>query len=168
MNNTKKISFLTLPKTFSDFTKLKEASLNDPYEVAALVLLALSVYPENNEEAYKMLDYLKGPKSLNEYDKQFLKDRFRGKEYLMNSYFDGATPENNYTPTTPYTISIIENIYSKVQINDGYITLYVNCNGADSPRPLKLRNKPSTGQWFLWEQSLLTGIRTPKDKDDWA
>ena len=36
------------------------------------------------------------------------------------------------------------------------------------PRPLKLRNKPSTGQWFLWEQQLLTGIRIPQVADPWA
>lgn len=36
------------------------------------------------------------------------------------------------------------------------------------PRPLKLRNKPSTGQWFLWEQQLLTGIRIPEEADPWA
>lgn len=36
------------------------------------------------------------------------------------------------------------------------------------PRPLKLRNKPSTGQWFLWEQQLLTGIRIPVEADPWA
>ncbi|WP_442872029.1 DUF6935 domain-containing protein [Blautia sp.] len=48
------------------------------------------------------------------------------------------------------------------------MTLYVACSGADSPRPLKLRNKPSTGQWFLWEQQLLTGIRIPKEADPWA
>ena len=46
--------------------------------------------------------------------------------------------------------------------------LYVVCSGADSPRPLKLRMKPSTGQWFLWEQQLLAGIRIPKAADPWA
>jgi hypothetical protein len=31
-----------------------------------------------------------------------------------------------------------------------------------------LRLKPSTGQWFLWDQMLLAGIREPKSKDAWA
>ena len=73
-----------------------------------------------------------------------------------------------YTPEQPYRVAVSENAYSKSQIEEGYLTLYVACSGADSPRPLKLRNKPSTGQWFLWEQQLLTGIRIPKEADPWA
>ena len=37
------------------------------------------------------------------------------------------------------------------------------------PRPIKLRQKPSTGEWFLWEYSSpLSGIRTPAAQDPWA
>ena len=86
----------------------------------------------------------------------------------MRSYLVGSTPENNYTPVQPYRVTVSENTYSRTQIVDGYLTLYVACSGADSPRPLKLRNKPSTGQWFLWEQQLLTGIRIPQVADPWA
>ena len=35
------------------------------------------------------------------------------------------------------------------------------------PRPIKLRRKGS-GQWFLWEQYLMTGIRVPTSADPWA
>ena len=115
-----------------------------------------------------MLDFLRGPRPLNGIDKQFLKDRFRGKEYLMRSFFAGSSPENNYTPSMPYRVVVSENPYSRSQLADGYLTLYVNCSGADSPRPLKLRKKPSTGQWFLWEQQLLAGIRIPAAADPWA
>ena len=86
----------------------------------------------------------------------------------MRSYLVGSTPENNYTPVQPYRVIVSENTYSWTQFVDGYLTLYVACSGADSPRPLKLRNKPSTGQWFLWEQQLLTGIRIPQVADPWA
>ena len=37
----------------------------------------------------------------------------------------------------------------------------------DSPRPIKLRRK-GNGQWFLWEQYLMTGIRIPTSADPWA
>ena len=46
--------------------------------------------------------------------------------------------------------------------------LFIPCGGADSPRPVKLRQRGSDGKWFLWEQYLLTGVRTPKDSDPWA
>ena len=45
--------------------------------------------------------------------------------------------------------------------------LFIPCGGADSPRPIKLRMK-GDGKWFLWEQYLLTGIRTPKADNPWA
>ena len=155
-----------LPKTLGECKAIPQATLKNPEEVAALTVAVLALYPENPAETEKMLDFLRGPRPLNGMDKQFIKDRFRGKTYLMRSYFVGSTPENNYTPTLPYRVSVSENANSRSE--DGYLTLYVACSGADSPRPLKLRNKPSTGEWFLWEQQLLTGIRIPKAEDAWA
>ena len=43
--------------------------------------------------------------------------------------------------------------------------------GADSMRNITLRNKPSTGQWFVFSDSyrgLLADIRIPKCQDAWA
>lgn len=157
-----------LPKTLEELKAMPQAGLNNPEEVAALTVAALALYPENPTETERMLDFLRGPRPLNGIDKQFIRDRFRGKEYLMRSYFYGSSPENNYIPEMPYRVMISENAYSRSQIGEGYLTLYVACSGADSPRPLKLRNKPSTGQWFLWEQQLLTGIRIPQEADPWA
>ena len=48
-----------------------------------------------------------------------------------------------------------------------YCKLFIPCGGADSPRPIKLRRK-GDGQWFLWEQYLMTGIRVPASADPWA
>ena len=157
-----------LPKTLEELKAMPQAGLTEPEEVAALTVAVLALYPENPSETERMLDFLRGPRALNGIDKQFIRDRFRGKEYLMRSYFSGSSPENNYTPELPYRIMISENANSRSQIGEGYLTLYVSCSGADSPRPLKLRNKPSTGQGFLWEQQLLTGIRIPKEADPWA
>lgn len=163
-----RITLNTLPKNLEELNAMPQAALTDPEEVAALTVAALARYPQDPAAAAAMLDYLRGPRPLNGMDKQFLKDRFRGKDYLMRSYFYGATPENNYTPALPYRVDISENPYSRSQIAEGYLTLYVSCGGADSPRPLKLRCKPSTGQWFLWEQQLLAGIRIPQKADPWA
>ena len=163
------ITLNSLPKTLDELKAMPQAALTVPEEVAALkVAAALALYPENPAETEKMLDFLRGPRPLNGIDKQFIRDRFRGKEYLMRSYLVGSTPENNYTPVQPYRVTVSENNYSRTQFVDGYLTLYGACSGADSPRPLKLRNKPSTGQWFLWEQQLLTGIRIPQVADPWA
>ena len=162
------ITLNSLPKTLDELKAMPQAALTVPEEVAALTVAALALYPENPAETEKMLDFLRGPRPLNGIDKQFIRDRFRGKEYLMRSYLVGSTPENNCTPVQPYRVTVSENPYSRSQLAEGYLTLYVNCSGADSPRPLKLRKKPSTGQWFLWEQQLLTGIRIPQVAAPWA
>lgn len=164
----REITLERLPATVGELTAMPQAALTVPEEVAALTIAALARFPENPEDAVRMLDFLRGQRPLNGIDKQFLKDRFRGKEYLMRSFFAGSSPENNYTPVMPYRVVVSENPYSRSQLADGYLTLYVNCSGADSPRPLKLRKKPSTGQWFLWEQQLLAGIRIPVAADPWA
>ena len=86
------------------------------------------------------------------------------KDYVPRSYFKGATPDNDYTPDLPYELEVID---QELPEEDGYETRYLRSGGADSPRPIKFRNKPSTGEWFLWEQLLLAGIREPASKDPW-
>ncbi len=110
-----------------------------------------------------MLNSLKGPRELSEYEKQFLRDRLRGKEYVAMSYLGGTNPDNEYTPTTPYTISINDGPYSYTE--EGYAKLYITSSGADSPRPITLRQKDD--RWLLWEQMLLADIRKPKSQADW-
>ena len=161
------VSFDTLPKTLEEMKALPYASLQKPEEVAALCVAALAVYPDNKEESIKMLDFLRGPRPLSPMDQQFLRDRFMdGKGYIPRSYFKGATPDNDYTPSSPLTIVMSD---SHAQIaEEGYKILDLQSGGADSKRTVTLRNKPSTGEWFLWEQMLLAGIREPKSSDPWA
>ena len=160
-----KITFSQIPKTLDQFLSLPQSAMSTPYDTAALSVLALSVYPENKELALKMLEALRGPRPLSNMDKQFIADRFRGKEYLMRSYFDGSSPENDYTPSVPYTVTVSENQYSYQE--NGFAKLFVACSGADSPRPVQLR-KAKDGKWYLWEQFLLTGIRQPESQNPWA
>lgn len=162
------VSLSQLPVHLAQMQAIPEAALKEPQHTAALTIAALCVYPINRDAALEMLNYLQGPRGITPYDKQFLADRFRDKDYVPRSYFAGATPENNYEPSEPYTITVFENPYSRTQIAEGYLTLHVRSGGADSPRQIKLRQKPSTGQWFLWEQFLLSDIRKPVSTDPWA
>ena len=43
--------------------------------------------------------------------------------------------------------------------------MWVKSGGADSPRQIKLRQKPSTGQWFLNDIQCLSDIRIPTEED---
>ena len=157
-----------LPTSLAQLQELPEGKLQKPEHTAALTVAALCLYPTDKEAALQMLGFLQGPKGLSVYDKQFLADRFRDKDYVPRSYLAGATPQNNYEPTEPYTVTVFENPYSCDHLAEGYLTLHIRSGGADSPRQIKLRNKPSTGQWFLWEQFLLSDIRPPAAADPWA
>ena len=165
---TYKVALHQLPASLAQLQAMPEGALKKPEHTAALTIAALCIYPIDKDAALEMLNYLQGPRGITPYDKQFLQDRFRDKDYVPRSYFAGATPQNDYEPTEPYTVTVFENPYSRSQLDEGYLTLYVCSGGADSPRQIKLRNKPSTGQWFLWEQFLLSDIRKPVSTDPWA
>ncbi len=162
-----KITFEKLPRNLEEMKTLPMAALRTPEESAALTVAALCVWPEDHEACYAMLDFLRGPRPLSNMEKQFIRDRFMdGKDYIPRSYFEGATPENNYTPSQPLTLELSVNPAPMAE--QGYCRIDVRSGGADSPRQITLRNKPSTGEWFLWEQMLLAGIRVPASQDPWA
>ena len=165
-NHTETFTFDALPQTLEALQSLPEAKLDTAFKTTALTILALSRYESDPQTAYAMLSWLKGPEDFSTSEKSFLQDRLRGKEYKVRSFFEGATPENDYTPNKPYVISVIENPYSFD--NENWATLYVTSGGADNPRNIKLRKKPSTGQWFLNDIQCLSDIRLPKSEDQWA
>lgn len=167
-NQTYSVTLAQLPACLAQLQAMPEGQLQKPEHTAALTVAALCLYPVDKDAALEILEFLQGPRGLSPYDRQFLQDRFRDKDYVPRSYLAGAVPQNNYTPTEPYTVTVFENPYSRDQLADGYLTLHIRSGGADSPRQIKLRNKPSTGQWFLWEQFLLSDIRPPVSADPWA
>lgn len=158
--------FEKLPKNMAELQAMPESALQTPFQAAALTVAVLCRYGEEKEAAIEMLNYLKGPQALSNYELQFLRDRLSAKEYKPRSFFHGAVPENDYTPDQPYTIAVFEGPYSFLEA--GYAKLMIQSSGADSPREIKLREKPSSGQWFLWENYLLSDIREPKSADRWA
>ncbi len=160
-----KVTLDTLPASLADF---KTLPLQTPEAVCAGFLCALKLYLSDKDAGVAAMDILRGPRPMTPYDAQFLRDRLRGKEYLPLAYFEGATPENGYTPARPYVLDVLPDPRPQ-DIEPGYLRVFLKTAGADSPRPVKLRQKPSTGEWFLWEYSSpLSGIRIPAAQDPWA
>lgn len=165
-NYTETFTFAALPANLTELQALPEAKLDSAFKTTALTLAVLCNFEHNREETFEMLDFLKGPEQVSPFEKQFINEHLGRKLYKARSYFEGATPENNYKPDTPYKITVIETPYSFD--NENWATLYVKSGGADSPRPIKLRKKPSTGQWFLNDIQCLADIRVPVEEDPWA
>ena len=163
-------TFQKMPETVEEMKALPQATLQDPAAVAALIVLALDRYGTDRQACFDMMNFLKGPEPLSETEKQQINNQYMdGKNYVARSYLKGATPDNNYTPATPLRIEPFENPYSRENYDQGYIKIFLNSGGADSPRYVVLRQKKSTGQWFANQfVGILTGIRIPKAEDKWA
>ncbi len=165
-NHSETFTFAALPESLAQMQALPEATLDNPFKTAALTVCAICAYAADKNVGLEMLNWLRGPRPLGGQEISFLNDRFRdGKTYVPFSYFKGATPENDYTPSAPYTITVESNPYSDA--NEGYKKLFVRSSGADNPREIVLRMK-GDGTWWLWDQVILVGIREPKSADPWA
>ena len=160
------ITFPGVPETLEAFRALPQAAMATPFDTAAMTVLAFCMYGASRDTALAALDVLRGPRPLSVLEKQFIADRFMdGKDYVPRSYFEGATPQNDYTPSKPLTVQISTGPYAYQ--NEGYAKLDLRSGGADSPRQVLLR-LAKDGKWYLWEQYLLPDIRPPESSDPWA
>ena len=171
------VTFQALPKSVADLQALPQAGLASPYDTAALAVATMCAYEQSPQAVAEMLNFLRGPRPLSPYDLQLLRDRLTGKGYKTFSYFEGATAQNNYVPAPPYRVTVFDNPHSWLSEDSSqssagpvqYARLLMQSSGADNPRWITMRLKPSTNQWFLWEhQGLLPDIRVPAASDDWA
>lgn len=165
------VTFASMPETLAEFTALPQAALQTPFDTAALIVAALCVYPLNKDECIAMINYLKGPDPMSQRALTFLRDRMAQNNkstFIGASYFNGATPQNDYTPVAPYTVTVSEHPYSYT--SEGIASMHVKSGGADSPRSVETR-MAKDGKWYLWQtgyHSLLVDIRAPESTNPWA
>lgn len=165
-----KISF---PKIMNSIEELENVNRTNPYYVSASLVHVLTVYqPQNETLFYEMLQLLMGPyQEISPLLKQQIKDRMLQHDkygYIGNSYFVGATPENDYQPKIPYEVEVQENDYSKSE--EGYLRLLLKSGGADHLRPVTLR-LAKDGNYYLWSDSilgLLSDIKPVESSNPWA
>ena len=99
-------TFAALPESLAEMKALPEAKLSSPFETAALTVCALCVYAADKSIGAEMLNFLRGPRLLSNYDISFLNDRFSDGHHVPFSYFKGAVPANDYTPDVPFTVTV--------------------------------------------------------------
>lgn len=168
MPTTRTFTFATLPTTPNELRALPEAAQTDPFAVAALaVLAALAYHGASPEACYTLFDELRGPAgALTPFAKQFLRDRLAESPHVPRSFLLGTSPDNDYAPSIPYRISVADGPYSYT--DEGYAKLWLHSSGADSDRPVTLR-QGKDGRWWLWGDIMfLSQIRDPESQNPWA
>lgn len=157
-----------IPTNFEEFTALASSLRRTPQGICALLLCAVNLFDKDRDGGVQAMNLIRGVRPMTPYDIQFLRDRLRGKRYLPLAYLTGATPQNGYTPSVPCVLEVLDDPRPQ-DVESGYLRFFLKTTGADAPRPVKLRQKASTGEWFLWEySSILSGIRIPTQEDPWA
>ena len=158
------VVFSRLPENAQD---LQNVDFSNEFQVAASIAAVLCYYETDPDKCFEMMNVLKGPEDISEFDKSFIKEQFSQYPYVARSYIIGSNPDNDYSYES-VMINIAEGPYSRTE--DGYVELWLQSGGADSPRSVKLRKKESTNEWFLFSDTykgLLAGIRQPAGSDPW-
>ncbi len=159
------VTIESLPLDMNEFKSLPEAALSSPFDTAALTLLAFVSYQGRSEMALSMLQFLRGPAGLSDEMVSTIASEIEACAYAPRSYFVGALPTNDYTPSAPYTVEIYEGNDSYLE--EGYANLYVKSSGAQDPRRIILRQAKS-GEWYLWDQDVLDPVSEPDGGDVWV
>lgn len=179
--NTYTYTFTTVPTNVEELKQYDITTADGRYKTMALLILAYRTWtPTNPTDCEEMLSYLTN-KELTQYYKNFLRDRMKadnGYKYLGNSYLNGATPANNYTPSRPISItlrqdtlpgkgnSVSEDIpyFEATQTTPAIYRAFTDFAGSDSSRWICTYKHSKTGKWYIWDQSwhdLLTRIKQP-------
>ncbi|MBN2890561.1 MAG: hypothetical protein JXL97_01715 [Bacteroidales bacterium] len=164
------------PTTVEEFTKLRDELATTPEGGAAVFLMAYKIFNENESLGEQCLviaidrgslqegNVYKGFKLLNG-DLSRIKSQLAQNPKLPNSYIKGSTAENDYSVNLPYIFEFSTNSSSGTEA-DGYIKFFVECSGADSPRPLHvMKNNRDIWKAKNWS-SVLVGIKKKAIDDD--
>lgn len=166
-------TFNALPRNIEELKTLEVDNrkyFESQYFVTALFICCLNRIADNSADAWEMINYLRthtatvginGIQNVSNLDmQQIVESNLVGKDSNgfpkvngLHSFFAGATPENLYTPTTPYKVTVVEAAADPILTENGvtYARLHVISGGADSPQgPLTLRKTNNHG-WLIWD-----------------
>ena len=148
-----------MPKTVEEFTAWRDKVATEPEGGAAVYVVALATYAEDEDLGLQFLTIaldqahlvpgtkgLKGrqPKAI---AVQRWKERIGRKPYVARSYFQGTSPENGYKLGS----GALEISYTEVRDEGGNrAKVFVVSTGADSARPIMLQQN-NRGLWKAWE-----------------
>lgn len=136
------VSISHFPNTLAEFENLQEQIGDTPQGAVMLQLAAFELYNRDTkagEEAIKLCNTeINVPSVMRIIPDKFGKTKYNDQHtpFLVATYLDGATPENGYNPTKPYTIQVRSSKvhkYERSEILKGYVlSLEVYSSGYDT------------------------------------
>ena len=175
VNGKKQVTFTfnALPRNIEELKTLEVDNrkyFESQYFVTALFICCLNRIADNSADAWEMINYLRthtatvgmnGINVVSNLDMQnIVQSNLVGKDSNgfpvvngLRSFFAGATPENLYTPTTPYKVTVVEAAADPILVENGvtYARLHVISGGADSAQGPLTRRKTNNHGWLIWD-----------------
>jgi uncharacterized repeat protein (TIGR01451 family) len=144
------VSFNRICHTIEKFTELQSQIATTPQGAVVMMIIAMRIYQQYPIEGMKCMTatctspLTVASSAAGSYEGRImsnvstLRERLAMYDYLPFIYYQGATPQNGYTPDgPPFVVNMYTNMYSYSMASDGMrIKLFVETKGADSDRPV--------------------------------
>ena len=172
-NGKKKVTFTfnALPRNIEELKTLEinnRQYFESQYFVTALFICCLNRIADNSADAWEMINYLRthtatvgmnGISTIAKLQTQNIaKSDLVGNDTNgypvvngLRSYFEGSSPSNLYTPTTPYKVTVVEQHAEPLYTLEGitYARIHVLSSGADSPVGWLTLRKTNNHGWLI-------------------
>lgn len=173
MSERTSVAIPSLPTSVDEFLDLRDRVAASPEGGAAMMVVALLVFAEEEKLGQACLACAVGSSRLVEGTEGYkglqltnaslgrIRTQILDREHLPRSYICGAEPENGYElGSPPYAVECLRNPHSGDPAS-GKCKVFVVSSGADSPRPVTVAAN-DRGIWKALEwSSLLVGVRPP-------
>ncbi len=170
MTVTEPVAIDTLPFSAADFAALQERYAHTPEGGAALAVLALVAWTQDQPLGEEFLALAAAPECtsaapgrtsrvLRARERALLRSRLGEYGYLPYAYLLGSTPANRYAmPPLPLRVSA----RATPSAEAGRVIVLVDCSGAEAPRPVTM-TRDEAGLWRARDWSaLLAPVQEPE------
>lgn len=171
------VTFTNVPADYNEFELLYRQFLGKtPHGTAALMVMAMEMYGRNPQEGERCIRLINYPTNVSSVLPR-LKDKLQakagdtyGQRYLPAAVLKGATPQNGYAPSAPYTVEMKASVnkHQELQISgQGTVMyLYVMGKGWDTEqRSVEIIREPDDQLYKVFNcPALYTGCKQIRGK----
>lgn len=170
------IIFQRFPANIDEFRQVQQLLGKEPQGVVALQVMAFELYRRDAEMGKAALELVNTPTNYTSTVRQLAeimgKDKYYARPYIATALLQGATPENAYTPTEPYTVKVRVNPNTKYQesqmLGGTVISLQIDSQGWDTPWRTVDVVKPKGSDYYVVSNCPAMYTQCKETKGMWA